>query len=162
MEYVFFLLTLGLFAWTLPVLYLRFLSPLFARGRAFFSSDAEGRVGRFMKYLSLLLFAGLEAYILSGWTAFCVFKGLEVARLPHTTGWIYMTTAFILCQASLGFIAVRDIHGEFILVLRSVIPMGAFATFAMVPARIEIFYAWLIPFFPGNILRGLFGGFFGG
>ncbi len=158
MDYALFLLTMGLFAWTLPVLYLRFLTPLFARGRRFFSSDAEGRMGRYITNLSLTLFTALEAYILSGWTAFCVFKSMEMARLPHTTGWIYMFAGFILCQASLGFIAVRDHEPEFVLVLRSVIPMGAFAAFALAPARIDLFYGWLTPVFSGNLLRGFFGG----
>ena len=162
MDYALFVLTLGLFAWALPVLYLRFLTPLFARGRHFFSFDIEGRWGRIANNLSLALFTASEAYILSGWTAFCVFKGMEMARLPHTTGWIYMFTAFVLCQAPLGFIAVRDHQKEFFLVLRSVIPMGAFAAFALAPERIDLFYSWLVPAFSGNLLRGLFGGFLGG
>ncbi len=160
MDYLLFLLTLGLFAWTLPVLYLRFLTPLFARGRQFFSSSTEGKVGNLITRLSCFLFAGIEAYILSGWTAFCVFRSMEMARLPHTAGWIYLTTGFVLCQIPLGLIAVRDHQKEFVLVLRTVIPMGAFAVFAMVPARIDIFYAWIAPVFSGNLLRGFFG--FGG
>ena len=162
MHFPTFLLTLGLAAVAFPVLYLRGVVSLVERCQAFLAPEAStqprkplaegvsvaaGKSGFSVERLPLLLGSGLllvlEIYIQSAWSAFSVLKVLEYAQQPGATRWVYYASGFLLCEGALGVIARKDPGLSIFRVLRSVIPMGSFAVFALVPSRIDIFYGWL-------------------
>jgi hypothetical protein len=108
---------------------------------------AARKSGFSVERLPLLLGSGLllilEIYLQSAWSAFSILKILEYAQQPGATRWIYYVAGFFLCEGALGVIARKDPGLSIFRVLRSVIPMGSFAVFALVPSRIDIFYGWL-------------------
>lgn len=164
MNFLTFLLTLGLAAVAFPLLYLRWMVPLVERCRAFLvpevssapgdafsgkagAAETKGSPGGVVERLPLILGSGLllllEIYIQSAWSAFSVLKVLEYAGHPDAARWIYYTVGFLLCEGALGYVARKDQGNDIFRVLRSVIPMGAFAAFALVPSRVDILYGWL-------------------
>ncbi len=148
---------MGLFALAFALLYVRFVLPVVAKARgALVPLPDEERLGRVTQGVGEFLSMTVESYVRSGWSAWCAVTAVTYARLPETTGWIYIATAFILCETALAHVARRDEGEGMMTVLRSVIPMGAFAEFAFSPDHATLLYGWVERLWPTNFLSHFF------
>ena len=152
MMYFNYLSRMGLFALAFALLYVRFALPVVAKARdALVPLPGEERLGRVTQQVGEFLTMVVESYVRSGWSAWCAVTAVTFARLPETTGWIYVATAFVICEMALGHVARRDQGDGMMTVLRSVIPMGAFAEFAFSPSHAELLYGWVGRLMPTNL-----------
>ena len=152
-----FFLSLGLMALAFSLVYVNIAAPFFGKIRKTLAPGGEAtdsvleeRAGRLALLIGTVLLAATEAYLQSAWSAYCVKRTLALVILPESTNWVYYIVGFLLCEAALGYIAVKDRANGIIEVFRSVIPMGAFVAFAVDASRIDIFYGWITRLFAGG------------
>lgn len=143
---------MALFALAVGLLYVRFVLPIVARARRMLlPQPGEERIGRVTQQLGEGIGCVLESYVRSAWSAWCSVTAVSFARLPETTGWVYIATAFLLCEGALAYVARRDQGEGMLVVLRSVIPMGAFAEFCFSPQHAVLLYGWIGRLNPANL-----------
>ena len=142
---------MALFALAFALLYVRFILPVVAKARdALVPLPGEERLGKVTQDVGEFLGMVIESYLRGGWAAWCAVTAVPYARLPETTGWYYIATAFIICETALAHVGRRDGGEGMMTILRSVIPMGAFAEFAFSPDHAELVYGWVVRLWPSN------------
>ena len=143
---------LGLATWGVifSVSFERWVGPPLARVRRGFEDavrggDLEGqRIPRILAVLLCALVLSGEILLQTGWTAYCAERTLRFAANPAAGSRVpFYALGFLACQIPLARIARREEHLSFTASLRSIIPMGMFASFCLYPHQLD-FYRWLL------------------
>lgn len=84
------------------------------------------------------------AWLLTGWSAWCVLRCLVYTQGMETGRALYFITGFILCEYALARMAQADRYrGFFLSVFHFSMAMGAFIVYSINPAPIGKVYPWL-------------------
>ena len=141
-NYAFFLTIWG---WVLSGAYVRFVFPLI--NSAYATLDAlEKDGGLYRRYLSLsvkIILTVSQTYVLGIWSAYCVLRTMKFLLEPGTNGWLYYTSAFIICEGVLGIVAKRETYRGILSIMHSAMAMGFFVVFALNPPFLASVYPWL-------------------
>lgn len=144
LKYAGFLLFWG---WILSVGYIRYVLP-FIESALDAVESLEKSGGPFPKaiaFISKLLMTGSQMYLLGIWSAYCVLRTMIFLMEPETSGWLYYTTAFVVCEGMLGAVAKQEKYRGLLSVFHTAMAMGLFVIFAMNPYFLRSVYPWLPP-----------------